>query len=74
MMASGILLLSRIQPTGSALGFVIFPGILVASGIALSIVPSTIAATQGASPQQAGLASGMVNTSRQIGGASVSRC
>ena len=69
MMAAGILLLARIQPTGSALGFVIFPGILVASGIALSIVPSTIAATQGASPQQAGLASGMVNTSRQIGGA-----
>ncbi len=69
MMAAGILLLTRIQPTGSALGFVIFPGILVASGIALSIVPSTIAATQGATPQQAGLASGMVNTSRQIGGA-----
>ena len=69
MMATGILLLTRIQPTGSALGFVIFPGILVASGIALSIVPSTIAATQGATPQQAGLASGMVNTSRQIGGA-----
>jgi EmrB/QacA subfamily drug resistance transporter len=69
MMAAGILLLSRIQPTGSSVGFVIFPGILVAAGIALSIVPSTIAATQGATPQQAGLASGMVNTSRQIGGA-----
>jgi EmrB/QacA subfamily drug resistance transporter len=69
MMASGILLLTRIQPSGSAIGFVIFPGILVAAGIALSIVPSTIAATQGVTPAQAGLASGMVNTSRQIGGA-----
>ncbi len=69
MMASGMLLLARIGPTGSAIGFVVFPGLLVAAGIALSIVPSTIAATQGATPAQAGLASGMVNTSRQIGGA-----
>ncbi len=69
MMASGMLLLGRIGPSGSALGFVIFPGCLVAAGIALSIVPSTIAATQGATQAQAGLASGMVNTSRQVGGA-----
>jgi Arylsulfotransferase (ASST) len=34
----------------------------------MSIVPSTIAATQGAREGQAGLASGLVNTSRQIGG------
>ena len=34
----------------------------------MSIVPSTIAATQGAKQGQAGLASGLVNTSRQIGG------
>ncbi len=53
MMASGMLLLARIGPTGSAIGFVIFPGILVTAGIALSIVPSTIAATQGATPAQA---------------------
>ena len=32
-------------------------------------MPSTIAATQGARPEQAGLASGLVNTSRQVGGA-----
>jgi EmrB/QacA subfamily drug resistance transporter len=48
--------------------FVMVPGLLVAAGIALSIVPSTIAATQGAKPGQAGLASGLINTSRQIGG------
>ncbi len=69
MMASGMLLLARIGPSGSAIGFIIFPGILVTAGIALSIVPSTIAATQGATPAEAGLASGLVNTSRQIGGA-----
>ncbi len=44
------------------------PGLLMAVGIALSIVPSTIAATQGAKPGHAGLASGLVNTSRQVGG------
>jgi hypothetical protein len=44
------------------------PGLLTAAGIAMSIVPSTIAATQGAKEGQAGLASGLVNTSRQIGG------
>ncbi len=34
----------------------------------MSIVPSTIAATQGAKEGQTGLASGLVNTSRQVGG------
>jgi EmrB/QacA subfamily drug resistance transporter len=68
MMASGMLLFARIGESGSALGFVVLPGILTAAGIGLSIVPSTIFATQGAGPAQAGLASGLVNTSRQVGG------
>jgi EmrB/QacA subfamily drug resistance transporter len=69
LMTAGLLLLARIGTSGSATGWVVLPGVLVALGIALSIVPSTIAATQGASPADAGLASGLVNTSRQIGGA-----
>ena len=69
MMTVGLLLLARIGSSGSAAGYVILPGVLVALGIALSIVPSTIAATQGSRPEQAGLASGLVNTSRQVGGA-----
>jgi MFS family permease len=68
-MTAGLLLLARIGASGSAGWYVILPGILVALGIAFSIVPSTIAATQGAGPEQAGLASGLVNTSRQVGGA-----
>ncbi len=39
-----------------------------AGGIGLSVVASTIAATQSVQPAQAGLASGLVNTSRQAGG------
>ena len=69
LMAGGLLLLARIGTSGSAVWYVVLPGVVVALGIALSIVPSTIAATQGARPEQAGLASGLVNTSRQVGGA-----
>lgn len=68
VMACGMFLFARIESTGSAITFVVLPGILTAIGIGLSIVPSTIFATQGAGPAQAGLASGLVNTSRQAGG------
>lgn len=68
MLTAGLLLLARIGDSGSAAGFVILPGLLVAAGIGLSVVPSTIAATRFAGHRQAGLASGLVNTSRQVGG------
>jgi EmrB/QacA subfamily drug resistance transporter len=68
MLTAGLLLFTRIGPSGSGVIYVVIPGILTAAGIAMSIVPSTIAATQGAKPGQAGLASGLVNTSRQVGG------
>jgi hypothetical protein len=68
MLTAGMLLLSRIGSSGSPIIYVMIPGLLTAAGIAMSIVPSTIAATQGAKEGQAGLASGLVNTSRQVGG------
>jgi EmrB/QacA subfamily drug resistance transporter len=68
MLTAGLLLLSFIGSSGSGIVYVMVPGLLVAAGIAMSIVPSTIAATTGAKEGQAGLASGLVNTSRQIGG------
>ncbi len=68
MLASGMLLLSKIGPSGSGIVYVMIPGLLTAAGIAMAIVPSTIAATQSAKEGQAGLASGLVNTSRQVGG------
>jgi EmrB/QacA subfamily drug resistance transporter len=68
MLTGGMLLLAKIGPSGSPLVYIMLPGLLTAAGIAMSIVPSTIAATQGAKQGQAGLASGLVNTSRQIGG------
>lgn len=68
MMTAGMLLFTRINATGSPILYVVLPGLLTAAGIGMSIVPSTIAATQGAKEGQAGLASGLVNTSRQVGG------
>jgi EmrB/QacA subfamily drug resistance transporter len=68
MMAFGMLLFTKIAASGSPILYVVLPGILTAAGIGMSIVPSTIAATQGAKQGQAGLASGLVNTSRQVGG------
>ena len=68
MLTAGMLLLSRIGASGSPVVYVMVPGLLAAAGIAMSIVPSTIAATQGAKEGQAGLVSGLVNTSRQVGG------
>jgi EmrB/QacA subfamily drug resistance transporter len=68
MLSGGLLLLTRIGSSGSPIVYVMIPGLLTAAGIAMSIVPSTIAATQGAKEGQAGLASGLVNTSRQVGG------
>jgi len=68
MLTGGLLLFTRIGSSGSPIVYVIVPGVLTAAGIAMSIVPSTIAATHGAKEGQAGLASGLVNTSRQVGG------
>jgi EmrB/QacA subfamily drug resistance transporter len=68
MLTTGLLLFTRIGSSGSPLVYVLIPGLLTAAGIAMSIVPSTIVATQSAKEGQAGLASGLVNTSRQVGG------
>lgn len=68
MMGTGLLLFGLISESGSAIQYVVLPGVITAMGIGFSIVPSTIAATMTAGPQQAGLASGLVNSARQIGG------
>jgi EmrB/QacA subfamily drug resistance transporter len=48
----------------------LLPGyLLVGVGIAFSYVPVSIAALAGVEAQEAGLASGLINTSQQIGGA-----
>ncbi|HSP73907.1 MAG TPA: hypothetical protein VLN26_16150, partial [Gaiellaceae bacterium] len=47
----------------------VFPGLILSGiGLALSFVPVTIAGLTGVRPADAGVASGLINTSRQIGG------
>jgi MFS family permease len=65
----GLALFAQISPTGTYLGEIIAPSLLVAVGIGLSFVPATICAVAGVAPAEAGLASGLVNTARLFGGA-----
>jgi EmrB/QacA subfamily drug resistance transporter len=67
--AIGLLWFSRVSSDGSYLSDVLFPSIVVAVGIGLFFVAGTLAATAGVAPDEAGLASGLVNTSQQVGGA-----
>jgi EmrB/QacA subfamily drug resistance transporter len=69
LMAVGLALFGRVAVNGGYISDLLLPGLLVSVGLGFSVVPSTIAATAGAAPGEAGLASGLVNTSRQIGGA-----
>jgi EmrB/QacA subfamily drug resistance transporter len=65
----GLLLFATISPTGSYLSDVLAPSLVTAAGLGLAFVPVTIAAVAGVARSEAGLASGLVNTSRQMGGA-----
>jgi EmrB/QacA subfamily drug resistance transporter len=65
----GLLLFAQIPVHNDYLGAVIEPSVLVAAGFGLAFVPATISAVAGVRPEEAGLASGLVNTSRLFGGA-----
>ena len=67
--AVGLFWFAQISPDGSFLADVLGPSLVTGFGVAFAFVASTIAATTGVSGEQAGLASGLVNTSQQIGGA-----
>lgn len=55
--------------TGDYLTQVLPGGVLATLGLGLSLVPATIGAVQGVEGAQSGLASGLLNTSRLLGGA-----
>jgi predicted MFS family arabinose efflux permease len=64
----GFLVLATVE-TSSAYEVAILPGgMLAALGTGWSLVPATIVAVKGVPPEQNGLASGVVNTSRLVGG------
>jgi EmrB/QacA subfamily drug resistance transporter len=56
-------------PHGHYLTDILGPSLLAAVGLGFAFVSVTIAAVTGIEPRQAGLASGLINTSQQVGGA-----
>lgn len=69
LVAGGLFWFSNISADGTYLGDLLFPSLLAALGLGFAFVPLTIAAVSGVEPDDAGLASGLINTSQQVGGA-----
>lgn len=69
LVAAGLVWFSFVSPDGSYLTDVVFPSVLAGLGLGFAFVPVTIASVAGVKPEEAGLASGLINTSQQIGGA-----
>jgi EmrB/QacA subfamily drug resistance transporter len=67
--AAGLAWFSQVRAGGSFAADVLGPSLLAAVGLGLSFVTTTIAAVTGTEPHEAGLASGLINTAQQVGGA-----
>jgi EmrB/QacA subfamily drug resistance transporter len=69
LITGGMIWYSQIPVDGKFLTDLLPGYLLVGVGMAFSFIPMSIAALAGVAPNQAGLASGLINTSQQIGGA-----
>jgi len=65
----GLILFTQISADGSYLGDVLIPSVVVAVGLGLSFVSLTVTAMSGVTHHEAGMASGLLNTAQQVGGA-----
>ena len=68
-LTAGLLYFTQVSVDGSYLGDLLPGFLLIAVGLGFSFVPISIAALAGIEPHEAGLASGLINTTQQIGGA-----
>jgi hypothetical protein len=66
---AGLVLLARVSPAGQLLGDVIVPTVVVGLGAGVVIVPTSVAAMSGVAAARHGVASALLNVSRQLGGA-----
>ena len=69
LFATGLLWFSRVSADGTFLADILGPSLLVGLGLAATFVSLTIESVSGVDGDRYGLASGLVNTSQQIGGA-----
>src|SRR5204863_9142934 len=67
--AAGLVWFSQVSVGGGFLTDILGASLLAAIGLGFGFVTSTIAAVSGVKAQEQGLASGLINTSQQIGGA-----
>ena len=67
--AGGLIWFSQVSPDGEYVSDILPASLLAAAGLGFAFVPMMIAAVSGVSGRDAGLASGLINTSQQIGGA-----
>jgi EmrB/QacA subfamily drug resistance transporter len=67
--AVSLALFATISADGTFLRSILGPSLLLSIGVALTFIPTTIAAVAGVPADQRGIASGMINVSRTVGGA-----
>jgi EmrB/QacA subfamily drug resistance transporter len=67
--AAGLIWFGQVSVGGGYVSDILGPSLLAAIGLGLAFVTSTIAAVSGVDEHEAGLASGLINTSQQVGGA-----
>jgi EmrB/QacA subfamily drug resistance transporter len=68
-LTAGVAYFTQVSVGGSYVGDLLPGFLLISLGLGFSFVPISIAALAGVQPSEAGLASGLINTSQQIGGA-----
>jgi Major Facilitator Superfamily len=66
---AGLTWFSRVSVGGGFTTDILGPSLLAAAGLGFAFVTTTIAAVSGVPEEESGLASGLINTSQQIGGA-----
>jgi EmrB/QacA subfamily drug resistance transporter len=68
-LTAGLVYFTQVSVTGGYFTDLLPGFLLIGVGLGFSFVPISIAALAGVEPAEAGLASGLINTSQQIGGA-----
>jgi EmrB/QacA subfamily drug resistance transporter len=69
LIAGGLVWFSQVSVHGGFVSDILGPSLLAAVGLGFAFVPVTIAAVTGIEDREQGLASGMINTTQQVGGA-----